>query len=372
MFVTYATSRANMKFYQLLLLPFSFLYGLCMMIRNGLFDCGWLSSRRFEIPLISVGNLSYGGTGKTPHIEYIINLLRERFLVATLSRGYGRSSEGFILASKRSAYKYIGDEPLQYAKKYDDIKVAVNEDRASGIDELEIRFPKLDVILLDDAFQHRYVKPGLSILLTDFHRLYTDDYVLPSGTLREFPCGAKRANIIVVTKTPKIFSPISRRRIIAELKPRKSQQVYFSYIKYCDPVQVTPSSTSLSPFSCSIMMLFTGIANDYPIREYLKRHCRELEVLKFPDHHPYTLEDLKIIKARFDDLPTRKKVIMTTEKDMMRIKTPELSSFIKRLPLFYLPIEVEFHGPDKDHFDQTILSYVEKNTRNRLNTGISG
>ncbi|MBC8462108.1 MAG: tetraacyldisaccharide 4'-kinase [Deltaproteobacteria bacterium] len=335
-----------------------------MMVRNWFFNWGWLPSQEFDTPIITIGNLSYGGTGKTPHIEYLIRLLRERFLIATLSRGYGRSSTGFVLASKRSAYKYVGDEPLQFAKKYKDVKVAAVENRVEGIEELQKRFLKLDAILLDDAFQHRYVKPGLSILLTDFHKLYTDDFVIPSGTLREFACGAKRADIIVVTKTPKIFSPITRRRIMEELKPRQGQQIFFSYIQYSDPVIVTPTSTSVNPYSSSMILLFTGIANDYPMREYLRRHCRELEVMKFPDHHPYMLDDLKKIKDKFDDLPTKKKVIFTTEKDIMRIKTPELSNFVKRLPLFYLPIKIEFHGDDKSQFDQTIMNYVEKNSRN--------
>jgi len=351
-----------MRLYQVLLLPFSLLYGVVMMIRNWLFYFGCFPSKKFDTAIISVGNLSYGGTGKTPHIEYLIRLLHKRFLVATLSRGYGRSSKGFVLASKRSAYKYIGDEPLQFAKKFDDIKVAVDENRVKGIEELQRRFRDMDVILLDDAFQHRHVKPGLSILLTDFHNLYTDDLVIPSGTLREFSCGSKRADIIIVTKTPKIFSPITRRRILEELKPHASQQIYFTFIRYGDPLPATSGNSSISPYNNSVILLFTGIANDYPLREHLHRHCREIKVMKFSDHHPYSLEDLKNIKSRFDDIPTRKKVIFTTEKDLMRLKTPELSNFIKRLPLFYLPIEIEFHGENKNQFDQTIIEYVEKNS----------
>lgn len=352
-----------MKFYQFFLLPFSFVYGIVMMIRNGLFDHGLIRSRRFDIPVISVGNLSFGGTGKTPHIEYIIRLIKDRYQTATLSRGYGRSSTGFIIASKRSAYKYIGDEPLQYAKKYEEIKVAVDEDRVDGIEKLIGHFPTLDVVLLDDAFQHRQINAGLSILLTDFHQLYTDDFVFPSGTLREFCCGSKRADIIVVTKSPKILSPISRRRILEELRPKEGQKVFFSYIRYCEPVLVTHSSTTLAPYGNSVILLFTGIANDYPIREHLKRHCRELEVIQFCDHHPYTLEDLRKIKTRFDSIPTRKKVIFTTEKDILRIKTPEFLSFTKRLPLFYLPIEVEFHGEDKSLFNDAVLDYIGQNRR---------
>lgn len=253
---------------------------------------------------------------------------------------------------------------MQFAKKYEGIKVAVDEDRVQGIQILQEKFRKLDVILLDDGFQHRQVKPGLSILLTDFHKLYTDDFVLPSGTLREFSCGAKRADIIVVTKTPKVFSPITRRRIIEELRPRHTQQIFFSYIQYCDPVIVTPTSSPVSPYSSSVILLFSGIANDYPLREHLRRRCRELEVMKFPDHYPYSLKDLRKIKSTFDSIPSRKKVIFTTEKDIMRIKTPELNNFVKRLPLYYLPIKIEFHGNERGQFDQTIQDYVEKNTRN--------
>ncbi|MFH1160609.1 MAG: tetraacyldisaccharide 4'-kinase [bacterium] len=353
-----------MRFYKFILYPFALVYGIAMMVRNWLFDCGCLPSRQFDTPIISVGNLSYGGTGKTPHIEYLIRLLKSRFLVATLSRGYGRSSKGFMLASRRSAFKYIGDEPLQFAKKFEDIKVAVDENRIEGIEELQRRFPNLDVILLDDAFQHRYVKPGLSILLTDFHNLYADDYVLPSGTLREFSCGAKRADVLIVTKTPKVFSPITRRRIMEELKPRPHQQIFFSFIQYGEPEAVNPEHRSSCPFKSSMILLFSGIANDYPLREHLERHCRTLETIKFPDHHPYSLEDLHMIKSRFDTIPTRNKLVFTTEKDLMRLKTPELVHFLKRLPLFYLPIEIDFHGESKEQFNQIILDYLLNFKRN--------
>jgi len=347
-----------MKFYQLILYPFSVVYGLVMMVRNRLFDYGFLKSVQFPIPIISVGNLSYGGTGKTPHMEYLIRLLKSRFAVATLSRGYGRKDKGFMLASRRSAYKYVGDEPLQFAKKFDDIKVAVDEDRIEGVEELTKRFPNLDVILLDDAFQHRYIKPGLSVLLTDFHQLYTDDIVVPSGTLREFRCGARRADILIVTKTPKVFSPITRRRILEDLKPRPHQQVFFTYIRYGEPEAVNSEHRNLCPFKSSMILLFSGIANDYPLREYLERHCRTLDTIRYPDHHPYSVEDLHIIKSRFDDLHSRSKVIFTTEKDLMRLKTPELIPLVKRLPLFYMPIEVAFHGESQTEFNQIILDYL--------------
>jgi tetraacyldisaccharide 4'-kinase len=354
-----------MRFLQILLLPFSFCYGMIMMLRNHLFDMGILRSEKFTFPVISVGNLSFGGTGKTPHIEYLIRLVGESVLTATLSRGYGRESKGFILASRRSNVKYIGDEPLQFVRKFHNIKVAVDENRTRGIQKLKDKFPDLGLVLLDDAFQHRLVTPGLSILLTDYHHLYSEDHVFPSGRLREFRSGAKRADLIVVTKTPKIFSPITRRRIQEDLKPRPSQQLFFSYISYGNPVAVNEDQDLTILQKLSYILLFTGIANDYPLQEEVRRKCSELSILKFPDHHPYQIKDLEIIKTRFEDLPSRKKVILTTEKDMMRLKLPEFSNFLKNLPLFYLPIEINFHEKDKQPFDKLITDYVGQTQRNR-------
>jgi len=348
---------------QVILLPVSVCYGIVMQVRNLLFDLHILPSRAFEKPVISIGNLTFGGTGKTPHTEYLIRHLSPSLNTATLSRGYGRESKGFILASKRSNVKYIGDEPLMYLKKFEGIRVAVDEKRSRGVQILFEKYPDLDVVLLDDAFQHRYVKPGLSILLTDYHRPYTEDLVLPSGTLREFRNGAKRADIIIVTKTPKIFSPITRRRIIGEIKPEKHQQVYFTYIKYTDPVPVFDSPALTIPPKLTNILLFTGIANDYPLREHLERMCSELVVMKFPDHHQYTVRDLKEIAQKYLDLPTHKKIVITTEKDVMRLKTPELVNNVKNLPLFCLPMEIDFHGTDKEKFDNEILMYVKKNQR---------
>lgn len=354
-----------MKFVQFLLYPLSLLFGFIMLVRNLLYDTRILKQARFQKAVISVGNLSMGGTGKTPHVEYLIRLLQDRYQVATLSRGYGRESKGYILASKRSAGKYIGDEPLQYVKKFDSIRVAVDEKREHGIRLLLEKHPETEVILLDDAFQHRSVRPGLSILLTDYHRLYHEDHLFPSGTLREFAFGAGRADIIVVTKTPKIFSPITRRRIIDDLGIRPYQRIYFSYIRYLDPVPLHEAHLASLPQKFSYILLFTGIADDFSLREHLERLCTDLTVMRFRDHYPYTLKDLETIKKRYDDLPSQKKIIVTTEKDVMRLKNPELGNFLKNLPLFYLPIEVEFHGTDKQTFNNEILTYVETHPRNR-------
>ncbi len=203
----------NMRILQILLFPFSIGYGMVMMVRNLMFDLGILPSEKFDVPVISVGNLSTGGTGKTPHIEYLARLLGDSVRTAILSRGYARESKGFILASRNSDVKDIGDEPLQFVRKFQNIKVAVDERRVRGIEKLIDKFPGTGLILLDDAFQHRWVKPGISILLTDYHHPFMKDYVIPSGRLREFRSGAKRADVIIVTKTPKVLSPITRRTI---------------------------------------------------------------------------------------------------------------------------------------------------------------
>ncbi len=352
------------RFLQILLYPFSLCYGLLMQIRNLLFDIHVLRSVSFPKLVISVGNLSFGGTGKTPHIEYLIRLLQPHGLVATLSRGYGRKGKGFVLGNAGSDVLHLGDEPVQYLKKFEHLIVAVDESRKRGIQNLIQQFSNLSVILLDDAFQHRYVKPALSILLTDYHQLYTEDFVAPSGTLREFRSNAVRADIVIVTKTPKIFSPITRRRIIDELHLKNHQKVYFSYIRYLQPVPFNNPSEYDFPQKLTNILLFTGIANDYPLKEHLSRMCSEIITVKFPDHHLYTQKDIDEITRLFNDLPTHKKVLVTTEKDAMRLKVFEPGTKLSNLPLFYVPMEVEFHGTDKGHFDNQILSYANKDQRN--------
>jgi tetraacyldisaccharide 4'-kinase len=352
------------RLFQYLLFPFAVLFDLITRLRNLLFDMGILTSVRFDTPVISVGNLSYGGTGKTPHVEYLVRLLAGKNSIAILSRGYGRKSRGFVLATRHADVAHIGDEPLQYFQKFENIRVAVDEKRRRGIRMLEEKFPETDVILLDDAFQHRYVKPGLSILLTDYHHLYTDDFLIPSGTLREARSGAKRADIIVVTKTPRILSPITRRRIMEDLRHCPHQQVCFSYITYCEPVPVFTQPGFTLPSKITNILMFTGIANDYPLREHLERMCSELIVMKFPDHHPYNRKDIDAIFQKFNDLPTQKKILVTTEKDVMRLKVPELIGYVKNLPLFCVPMEVDFHGSDKEIVERKVIDYVKKGKRN--------
>lgn len=352
------------RFLKITLSPISLLYGLLMACRNLMFRTGLLKSTTFQVPVISVGNLSAGGTGKTPQTEYLIRLLSPRFKTATLSRGYGRKSSGFHEANPQDDVARTGDEPLQFCRKFQQVVVAVDERRTRGARILLERHPDLEVILLDDAYQHRYIKPGLSLLLTDYRALFHEDMPLPSGTLREFRSGAVRADIIIVTKTPRIFSPITRRRILEEMHPAPHQRVFFSYLNYGALVPLFDYQEEVPPKLISIL-LFTGIANDYPLREHLERQCSDLNIIKFQDHHQYSRRDIQEIIRRFQDLPTQKKIMVTTEKDCMRLKNQEFAVLFKNLPLFCIPIESEFHGEDKANFDEIILNYVAKDRRNR-------
>ena len=355
-----------MELLRIFLIPFALIYGWIISIRNLLFNWKILPSAKFALPVISVGNLSVGGTGKTPHIEYLIRLLSPDYDVSTLSRGYGRKSKGFKKATVEDYVSNIGDEPLQYFRKFNSIGVFVDEKRRRGIRKILQMNKNAEVILLDDAFQHRYVEPGLSILLTDFHRLYSRDYLLPAGKLREPVAGARRADIIIVTKTERVLSPILARQIIDELKPKSHQQVYFSFIKYGIFTSLWNNDQKLEEeMHFGAILLFAGIANTYPIEEYLREYCNELVVVRFKDHHQYTTQDLNRIKRNFDDLYSPNKLLITTEKDAMRLLQPELVEIAVQLPVFYLPIEVEIHKKYKQQFDNQILNYVSKNQRKR-------
>jgi tetraacyldisaccharide 4'-kinase len=357
-----------MKFLRILAFPLSFLYGSILAVRNKCYDLGIFSSKTFEVPTIAVGNLCIGGTGKTPHIEYIIRLLKSEFYLATLSRGYGRKTKGFLLADTQSTAYDIGDEPLQFKKKFTNVRVAVDAKRVNGIKKLVANYPSLQAILLDDAFQHRAVQAGLSILLSDYSKLYTHDFVMPTGSLREFRRGSRRADIIIVTKCPSILLPIERKRLISELKPMPHQQVYFSFIKYGDFVSL--NADQKNPFTKEFyfernysILLLTGIANTDPLEYYLKDKVKNMERAKFPDHYSFTEKDLEGVKKIFNNIASANKIILTTEKDAMRLKSPEYADVLKDLPLFYLPIEIELHDKDKEKFKEQIVHYVRANQK---------
>ncbi len=348
-----------MKLTAILFYPLSLLYGLVTGFRNFLFDAGLFSSVSFPFPVISVGNLSQGGTGKTPHIEFLVKLLSDKYNVAVLSRGYGRKTHGFFIADETSDYQQIGDEPLQYYNKFKKIKVAVCESRVKGIRKLKTLFPEISVVLLDDAFQHRWVKPGLNILLTDFRFLYTDDHIFPSGKLRESKSGAKRADIIVVTKTDKVLPKMLRNHIVDDIKPKQYQDVLFSRMGYKGWVKLPDSPEIDSPAEIRNILLVTGIANPYPLKDHLKTNGYNVELLKFADHHKFTSTDLVTIAKAFDNIISASKLILTTEKDAMRFRDPEIELAIQKFPVYYIPIETVFHNSDQALLSKRINEFIK-------------
>jgi tetraacyldisaccharide 4'-kinase len=354
-----------MKPLKYLLFPFAWIYGWIIRFRHWLFDKGILSSMTYDIPLVGVGNLSLGGTGKTPVVEYLVRLLEKNHKIAILSRGYGRKTSGFLIGNQFSKHGNIGDEPMQYYRKFGKkVVVAVDEKRKRGIQHLLDNDNDLEVILLDDVFQHRYVKPGLSILLTDYRKLYTKDFLIPVGTLRDTISVAKNADIIVVTKAPKVLSPITRKNITEALKPEDHQQLYFSYLRYKDFKPVPGIESQQLPEKINSIILFTGIANSYPLQEHLRDLCFEMTVIDFPDHHVFRRKDLERVRKTFDDIYRSKKIVVTTEKDAMRLMTSPDLRILDGVPLFYKPVEVKFHKPDREAFNQQIQDYVKKNRRN--------
>ena len=354
-----------METFRFLLFPLVFFYGLAIKVRNLLFDFRILPSEKFETPVISVGNLIAGGSGKTPMVEYIIRLLGATAGIATLSRGYKRKTKGYKLAGENETVETIGDEPLQYRQKFEQINVAVCERRKEGIRKLIKHDPGIETVILDDAFQHRYVKPELSILVSDYFKLFTHDWLLPYGRLREHISGRKRADIIVVNKTPRIFSPIVRKQLIEEIKPFPGQLVCFSYINYLDFVPLYSSKCGFPDKTENVysIIMVTGIGNPGPMQEYLRRLCTDLEIIEFPDHHMFTEKDLLILKDKFKNLPTKRKIIVTTEKDAKRLQNPEAEAILGNLPIFYTPIAFEFHPADKVVFDQAVLSATQKGSK---------
>ena len=330
-----------------ILFPFAILYGFITSIRNFLFDKGILKSTSFDIPVIAVGNLSVGGTGKTPQIEYLIRLLSNQYKVATLSRGYKRKSEGFVLANATSNAEILGDEPFQFYQKFPNIQVAVDANRTNGITQLLSQKEKPEVILLDDAYQHRKVKAGFYILLTSYDDLYADDFMLPTGNLRESRSGAKRANIVIVTKCPKDLSGEKQNEIWEKLKLACSQQqLYFTFIDYDNAIYSKNEKIAVDGIKNESKLLLAGIAKPKPFFDFLKNENDEC--LIFPDHHHFSDSDLEEIRNKANG-----KKIITTEKDYVRLKDSIDSQ------LYYLPIKSTFIS-NHQNFDATVLEYVKK------------
>ncbi len=323
-----------------------------------LYDAGLLRASRFSIPVISVGNLSIGGAGKSPHIEYLINVLQEYLYVGVLSRGYNRKTSGFRWVNTGDTALTSGDEPLQFKRKFSDISVAVCESRALGIPMMLQHHPELQTILLDDAFQHRQVAPGLNILLTAYENLFTRDYLLPSGRLREWRSGYQRADIIIVSKCPDELSTEQQSLIISEIKPQKHQRIFFSTYRYGYPYHFFQSSYQISLDQDLDVLLISAIANTAYLLQYLKNQVMRLHEMEFEDHHIFTVQDMDRIQEKYHAIPGKRKIVLTTEKDAMRLDIHRQKLYDSGIPVFILPVHVRFTGENAAQFDTEIRQFL--------------
>lgn len=345
-----------MKKLRILLFPFSVIYGIGVRLRNYLYDKKILRSASFDLPLINVGNLSVGGTGKTPMVEYLIELLTPGKVVATLSRGYRRKSKGFLLANELTTSTEIGDEPMQIHLKYPHVAVAVAEERIFGIPQILQERPETDVIIMDDAFQHRVVTAGINILLTSFDCLYTKDFLLPAGNLRDTRNSSTRADIIVVTKCKPDLSIKERKSIITELRPLTSQSVFFAGFKY-GVLYHWLSRENYTLTRSTQILLWCAIANPRPLETELQKYVDSLDTLYFKDHHSFNIDDLRKVRSQFDRMDAKEKIIITTEKDAVRLT--KFKTEISNLPLYVLPVKHYFLFGEGASFDQRIKDFVK-------------
>lgn len=344
-----------MKYFRLFLFPFTLLYTLIIWIRNRLFDFKILKSNSFTIPTIVIGNLAIGGTGKSPMTEFIITFLKDKYHLATLSRGYGRKTKGFRLVELTDSASEAGDEPLQFKNKFPQITVAVSENRSYGVDKLKDQH---DLILLDDAFQHRKLKPTFSILLFDYSSCLQPMYMLPTGNFRDLPAESKRADIIIVTKTPQNTSLAQKQYIQKKLEHKSNgKEILFSSIRYSHPIALLGNKTIIE--ATTSVLLVTGIANPIPLITYLKQTTEHVEHLQFPDHHNFSETDVLQIKQRYLTIQNQDKIVIITEKDAQRLKHPTFLNILKDIPICYIPIEISFdQEKDRMRFQEKILSIL--------------
>lgn len=349
-------SNPFLKSFRILLLPFALLFGLIVTVRNWLYDRNILKSASFGLPVIGVGNLSVGGTGKSPMVELLVMRLKDRYHVATLSRGYKRKTKGYALANESTTAIEIGDEPLQFYKKFPDVPVAIGEERLVAIPQLLHDRPQTQAIILDDAFQHRAIKPGLNILLTDCGNLFTRDFFLPTGDLRDARRSYKRAQIIVVTKCPQHFSAGERELIIREIEPQKGQRIFFSTIAYGAPYHIASHNLTTVDANTEVLLV-TGIANPRPLKQYLEQHLHAYHMMHYNDHHIFSIDDWREIKQRFNGLEAPRKMVLTTEKDAMRLL--KFSSEFDGMPLYVVPIEHKFLFDEERAFLNSVTGFIE-------------
>jgi len=362
--------RRTKIFLRILLLPLSIIYGIAVYIRNRLYDYNIFTSKSFRLPIISVGNITVGGTGKTPHIEYLTELLKNEFRVATLSRGYKRKSKGFQFVTEDSSSRMIGDEPLQVKTKNPDITVAVDANRVRGIKKLRNTLENLDVVLLDDAYQHRKVNANLSILLINYNKPIYKDFILPTGNLREQALEKKRANIIIVTKAPYDLQPIQRRLMLSKIKPFPYQKVFFTTLEYGKPRPVFDLSDAVNNNGNELwddelsVLAVTGIAEPKLFEKYISEYIsKNIYSVNFADHRIFSSSDIEKIKKRFDSIKSDKKIILTTEKDAVRLRENRHIDYELKAKLYYIPIKVKFLNNRTDDFNKQIIEYVRKNKK---------
>ena len=351
-----------MKLIKLILLPISWIYAFVVWMRHRMFDAGKLRSRKFATPTICVGNITVGGTGKTPFVEYLIRLLQPGNELAVVSRGYKRKSKGMQVSSENSTAEVLGDEPYQILKKYPKTLVVAEANRCRAIDYIEENHKNINTIILDDAFQHRYVDAGLNILLIDYNRPIKNDYLLPAGNLRDIKSAQKRANIIVVTKCPTNLKPIDFSNLIKDVKPYPYQSIFFATQDYDTPYHcLTGEKVELSKEQS--LVLFTGIAKSESLEDYLRTQVKEVRAIKFADHHNYSKNDNDKIRGEYLKLASENRWIITTEKDAAKLN--DFSDKIKE-KLIIIPVKMKILNDGEDVLSKKIKDYVEKNRRNSL------
>lgn len=344
-----------LRSFRVLLFPFSLLYGLVIIVRNWLYDKKILRCAQFNLPIICVGNLAMGGTGKSPMVEYLVKLLHKNFHVATISRGYKRKTKGYALANEDTTALEIGDEPMQFHIKFPDVPVAVGEERVVAVPQLLHDKPDTQVIILDDAFQHRAIKAGLNIVLTVCNDLFIHDFFFPTGDLRDEKNSSKRAEIIIVTKCPEDFTEDKRIKITQQLTQHKTQHIFFTAVKYGMPYHILTKTEKPISLNDEILLVY-GVANPQPLKEYISENAAMYEQISYNDHHIFLIDDLKDIRKRFEKIKTENKLIITTEKDAVRLL--KFKEQLEGLPLYVLPIQHRFLFNEDKKFNKLIVDFI--------------
>jgi tetraacyldisaccharide 4'-kinase len=349
-------SNSFLKSFRILLLPFAMLYWLAISIRNWLYNKNIFRSTSFGLPLICVGNLSVGGTGKSPMVEYLVYLLKDKFNVATLSRGYKRKTKGYALAGQETTALDIGDEPMQFHLKFPEVPVAVGEERIIAIPQLLHDKPETEAIILDDAFQHRSIKAGLNILLTEYSNLFTRDFYLPTGDLRDLKSSYKRAEVIIVTKCNYNLTIAEKDNIIKEISPVKGQLIFFTAIEYGQLYHISSKKIYTADEKTEVLLV-AGIANPRPLKQMLEEKSNSYHMLQYSDHHIFTIDDLDEIRQKFKKLTSTNKIILTTEKDAVRLA--KFTKEIVELPLYVIPVRHQLLFNEGNQFDKLVTDFIQ-------------